>query len=80
MPAIRCAVPAKSISLDAVVVRCGCSDEMKGRPDWHGKRGVVCPNPRRVEDLGRIAFWHRNIVRRALYRVGRFIRAFVPKR
>ena len=44
-------------SLEAIVIRCGCGD-----PSSH--LGTVCPTPRSREDLGVIAYYHRNPLRR----------------
>jgi hypothetical protein len=57
----------KSAELGLTVTRCGCGD-----PDQH--RGSVCPRPRAVEQLGTVAYWHRNPLKRLLWRVGRFFK------
>jgi hypothetical protein len=49
-------------SLAAVVTRCGC-----GTPGQHA--GTVCPRPRAVENKGVIAYWHKNPLRRLLWRL-----------
>lgn len=75
---VTATVPAKSVSLSAVVTRCGCSDAQKRHPDWHGKHGAACPRPRRTENPGRIAYWHRNVLRRSLWRIGQYLRGRTP--
>jgi hypothetical protein len=49
---------AREASISAVVTRCGC-----GKPASH--LGAVCPHPSAVTDLGVIAYWHRNPLKRA---------------
>lgn len=49
-----------SISLAAVVIRCGC-----GEPESHA--GAVCPTPRETEDLGIVNYWHMYWHRRLAY-------------
>jgi hypothetical protein len=55
----------RALEISAKVVRCGCSDEQKQAPGWHGKRGEACPRPRAVEDRGVLVRWHRNPLRQA---------------
>ena len=50
---IRVPQNVKSGELILSVSRCGC-----GNPDQH--RGVPCPTPARQEDIGRVAYYHRN--------------------
>jgi hypothetical protein len=45
------------VSMDAILVRCGCPDEATGKR-VHGNAGQPCPTPRRVEALGEIAREH----------------------
>lgn len=56
----------KMATVEAVVTRCGCSDEQKRSPEWHAaqKPPQPCPNPRKVEDMGVVSFWHRNPLKR----------------
>lgn len=49
-------------SMEAVVIRCGCGDPLS-----HAALDLPCPNPQRVESLGVIAYYHRNLLRRALW-------------
>jgi hypothetical protein len=49
-------------SVSAVIIRCGC-----GAPLTH--LSVRCPKPLRIEDLGTVAYWHRNPLRRLWYRL-----------
>jgi hypothetical protein len=74
MAIITLAQDVKSASCEAVVVRCGCTAEQKQSAHWHGITGRICPNPRRIEDRGTIAYWHRNPLRRGLWRVSRWLR------
>lgn len=50
----------KSVTLEGVVIRCGCSPEDKARPDFHGHTNTRCPNPRAIEDKGVLARWDAN--------------------
>ena len=63
MPDLAVNAQRKSQVLKAVVVRCGC-----GQPASHA--GSVCPRPKKSEDLGVIAFWHRNLLLRLAYKFG----------
>jgi len=60
----------KSAELGLTVIRCGCGD-----PDQH--LGSVCPRPREVEQLGTVAYWHRNPLKRLWWRVGRFFKGAI---
>lgn len=51
----------KQIEYTAKVIRCGCTEEQKQQPDWHGHTNSVCPNPKDTKDLGVIAFYSRNV-------------------
>jgi hypothetical protein len=51
------------ITIQAVVIRCDCG-EPASHPD------APCPAGRPV-DLGRIAYWHRNPIRRLVYWLAR---------
>lgn len=73
MGIVVAAQDVRMASTAAVVVRCGCSDEQKSAPGWHGNHNQVCPNPRAREDLGTIAYWHRNPLKRAAWRIGRIL-------
>lgn len=55
------------ISLEAVVIRCGCGD-----PDSHF--GATCPTPREREDLGVVAFTSKDPLRMLQWRLGRLKR------
>ena len=62
---VSSASSVQSASLSAVVIRCGCGD-----PDGHnGLRGPAgpCPRPRATEDLGVVAYYHCNPLRRLLW-------------
>ncbi len=47
--------------VEAVVLRCGCGDPLS-----HALKGLPCPKPLRVENLGTVAYWHTNPFRRFL--------------
>jgi hypothetical protein len=64
----------KSTSLEAVIVRCGCTAEQRYRALWHGYNNQPCPNPLRTENLGRIAFWHKNPFKLLAWRIGQWLR------
>lgn len=66
--AVRVGIPARQASVEAVVIRCGCGDPLRVHPDG------PCPTPRAVEDLGTVAYWHRNPLWRLLYRIARALR------
>lgn len=59
MPSVTVAASTKEASIQAVVIRCGCGDPAS-HPD------AVCPRPRATEDLGTIAEYHQNPIRRRL--------------
>jgi hypothetical protein len=63
---------AKCITLEQAVIRCGCTDAEKLAPAWHAKRGDPCPKPRQVEQLGVVAYWHRNPLRLWAWRLNRW--------
>jgi hypothetical protein len=54
---VQVAVPAEEASIAAVVIRCGCP------PGEMDHEGAVCWRPRAEEDLGVIAYSHRNPLR-----------------
>lgn len=56
------------MSLSAKIIRCGC-----GHPERH--RGKVCPKPRRIEDKGELAYWHKSFWRRTWWRTKRRLSA-----
>jgi hypothetical protein len=60
--------PCNEMQLNMVVTRCGC-------PPGIEHPGEVCPRPRKIEDLGTVAYYHRNPLRRVFYRL---VRAFRP--
>lgn len=60
MPSVTVAASTKEASIQAVVIRCGCGDPAS-HPD------AVCPRPRATEDLGTIAYYHKNPLRRWLW-------------
>lgn len=67
--AVTAGVKAKEAEIRAVVIRCGCDD-----PDSHSLLQRPCPSPRNIEDKGRIAYYHRNPLRRwawAMFQEGR---------
>jgi hypothetical protein len=57
----------KMTTVEAVVIRCGCSDAEKRRADHHSKFNVICPKPRSREDLGVVSYHHRNPLKRLRY-------------
>lgn len=61
------AVPdkVKMAEFHAVVIRCGCGD-----PASHA--GQVCPKPKQLENLGKVASYYRNPITRILKRIERF--------
>lgn len=61
--------PIKSASVEATVIRCGCTPEQKAAPDWHARHNKVCPRPRYVEDRGVVAYYHRNPFKRVWFRL-----------
>lgn len=62
-------INAKSGSIEAVVIRCGC-----GNPAAH--LGAVCPKGRSV-NLGTVAYFNRNPLRQAAWDVFNTIRTFI---
>lgn len=58
------AAQVTEISVSAVVIRCGC-----GNPNSH--RGQPCPQPRRFENKGELAYWHPSTMRRITRRLKR---------
>lgn len=64
----------RALEIEARVTRCGCHPRQKLSPTWHGKRGEPCPCPRALEDLGRVAYWHRNPLRRLAWRLSQWVR------
>lgn len=52
-------LPVEEASISATVIRCGCGDTMA-----HAARQLPCPTPIAVEDLGHVAYYHRNPLRR----------------
>lgn len=64
----------KSLTLVAAVTRCGCTPAQKAHPDWHGNHARPCPHPRVVDDLGTIAYSHRNPLRVLAWRVRRYFK------
>jgi hypothetical protein len=52
-------------STDAVIIRCGCGDPGRIHP------GAVCPTPRKIEDIGTVAYWHKSWYMRVFYRIRR---------
>jgi hypothetical protein len=63
----------RALEVEQVVLRCGCSNEQKRAADYHAFMGEPCPKPGSIENNGVVVRWHRNPLRRALYRVRRFI-------
>lgn len=59
------AVEESSIAI--TVIRCGCGNPSEVHP------GEPCPRPRAVEDEGIVSYYHRNPLRRALWRLRRFM-------
>jgi hypothetical protein len=68
-----CVSTTQEVSLEGRVIRCGCTLAQKQAPDWHARRGIDCPNPRAIEDLGRMAYWHRNPLRRWAWRIDQWL-------
>ena len=66
-----------SVAVSGKRIRCTCTDEQKAAADWHGRRNVPCPVGR-VEDLGELAFWHRNPLKRWAWRLGQLVRRRRP--
>jgi len=54
----------KMVEVSAIVIRCGCSPTQRRRATWHGNVNQPCPKPQDREDLGVIAYWHQNPLRR----------------
>ncbi len=44
-----------AVAVEVRAIRCGCSEEEKNAPDWHGKRKEPCPNPKAVEAVDGVA-------------------------
>ncbi len=64
----------RSSSLSAVVVRCGCTPRQRFYDNWHGAKNLPCPNPKRTENLGRIAYWNKNPLKLLAWRLGQILR------
>ena len=62
-----------SSSVEGIVVRCTCTDAQKRAPGWHGAENEPCPQGRAV-DLGVIAYWHKNPLRRWAWRINQLLR------
>lgn len=60
-------INAESGSIEIVVIRCGC-----GNPASHPDG--PCPTPRKREDLGIVAYSHRNPLRQAAWDLFHFFR------
>ena len=59
-------------SVSVQIIRCGCTEEQKSHPDWHGnntktRSSFPCSNPKRVENKGIVAFWHKNPIKRFIF-------------
>lgn len=69
-------VPAAQVAFNAVIIRCGCSEDRKLERDWHGnlQPAQSCPNPAGLEDRGTIAYYNKNLLLRILYKIKRFLR------
>lgn len=67
------------VSLGAVVLRCTCTADQKAAPAWHGARGIPCPQAKQVP-LGDIAYWHRNPIKRLVWRCAQWMRGLVGAR
>jgi hypothetical protein len=74
MATVRVNAPVKSAELSGVVVRCGCAPEQKVSVNWHGYHNQVCPNPRAIENRGRLAYYHRNPLKRWLVNLAMSLR------
>lgn len=61
----------QQVSVEAVVTRCRCTPEQRASFDWHALEGEPCPHGL-VDDLGTIAFWSRNPLKRAAWRIAQF--------
>lgn len=72
------ATATQEVSVTQTVIRCGCSEAARARADWHAWRGLPCPNPRELEELGTVAYWHRNPLRRFAWRLVRRLRGLKP--
>ena len=62
-----------SSSVEGIVIRCTCTAAQKLSPAWHGTQGLPCPQGQTV-DLGVIAYWHANPLRRWAWRLSQFLR------
>ncbi len=71
MSGMEVPINAESAQIDAVVIRCGC-----GNPASHA--GQVCPMGIPVE-LGTIAYFHRNPLRRLAWELKQAIQNFVDQ-
>ncbi len=67
MPGMQATAGAEETSIHAVVLRCGCGSPATLHPSG------PCPTPRASEDLGTVAYWHRNPLRRWLWRSRRLV-------
>ncbi len=59
----------RSATVEATVIRCGCTDEQKASPAWHARLNKPCPRPRATEELGMVAYYHKNPLRRLWWRL-----------
>lgn len=50
----------KEASFEGVVIRCGCTDKQKQCKEWHGFKQEPCPNPKQVQNLGKLAYYSSN--------------------
>ena len=62
-----------AISVQGAVIRCTCTDVRKAAPDWHGALGLPCPQGA-TADLGVLAYWHPNPLRRWAWRLSKLLR------
>lgn len=75
MPEFGAFAGARMASCALVVTRCGCSAQQKAGADWHGYFNQPCPRPSQVQDLGTVAYWHKNPLRRLVWRLSRLFRS-----
>lgn len=77
MPSIELTQSAevKEISLEAVVTRCGCTGDFR---DFHEDLGDgqygPCPTPRKVEDLGVIAYRSNNFFKQMAWTISQTVK------
>lgn len=58
-----------SVEFSGIVIRCGCTLEQRIEKNWHGYMNEVCPNPLVVEDLGVLAYRHKNVFKTMWWKI-----------